>query len=405
MAHQKTVVLGVTGCIAAYKACEIVRRLQKAGVRVVVVMTEHACEFVAPLTFEALTHEPVSVGMFDVEAFDPIPHITLAQQADLMVIAPATANVVAKLANGIADDLLASTALAIHQPLLVAPAANVYMYDDASTQANLNTLRSRGAHIVEADEGYLACGDEGRGRLAEVETIVAAALEMLEVKPDLEDVRVLVTAGPTIEPIDPVRYISNYSSGKTGYALAEAARDRGAQVTLVSGPTAIPAPEGVTFVSVKTAEGMLAACQPAFTACDIAIFSAAVCDMRPSVTSDTKLKKAADQAALSHIDLVENPDIIATLASAKTNQVVVGYAAETNDVLEHARIKLSAKHADFIVANTVGEGIAFGTDDNQIWLVDTDGAEEIPRSSKDVLANVVLDKARGLMLEKSARNQ
>lgn len=241
---QKTVLIGVTGCIAAYKSAEIVRALQKRGLRVKVVMTEHATHFVDPLTFRSLTHEPVAVGLFD-DPFDPIHHISLAEEADLFLIAPCTANVAAKIAHGIADDLLTTTALACTAPLVVAPAMNVHMYEASATQENLSTLARRGARIVEAGSGYLACGDVGRGRLAEIEDIVDCVLETLEgdARRDLEGMHVLVTAGPTEEPIDPVRFITNRSSGKMGYAVAEAAAARGAKVTLVSGPVALDAPD------------------------------------------------------------------------------------------------------------------------------------------------------------------
>ena len=397
---QKTVVLGVTACIGAYKACYVVRGLQKAGIRVRVVMTEHATELVGPKTFEALTHEPVLVGMFDAETEDPIPHITLANEADLMVIAPCTANMLAKLTNGIADDLLSSAALAMHCPLLIAPAANVHMYEDASTQANLASARERGWTIVEGGEGYLACGDEGYGRLAEPDAIVAAALDILEVKPDLAGTNVLITAGPTREAIDPVRYISNYSSGKTGYALAEAARDRGAQVTLVTGPTTLEDPTGMDLIHVTSAQEMFDACEAKFPSCDIAIFSAAVSDARPKVVADHKLKKGTDDDALYAIELVENPDILATLAAQKTDQVVIGYAAETNDVIAHARKKLEKKRADLIVANEVSPHKGFGTDENSLIFVTEKGEEEVPEASKAKLANIVLDKALTLLLEK-----
>ncbi len=397
---QKTVVLGVTACIGAYKACYIVRGLQKAGIRVHVVMTEHATELIGPKTFEALTHEPVLVGMFDAETEDPIPHITLATEADLMIIAPCTANTLAKLTNGIADDLLSSAALAMHCPVLIAPAANVHMYEDASTQANLATARERGWTIVEGGEGYLACGDEGYGRLAEPDAIVAAALEILEVKPDLAGTKVLITAGPTREAIDPVRFITNYSSGKTGYALAEAARDRGAQVTLVAGPTTLEDPMGMDIIHVTSAQEMFDACEEKFPSCDIAIFSAAVSDARPKTVADHKLKKGIDDEALRTIELVENPDILATLAAQKDKQVVIGYAAETNDVVAHARKKLEKKNADLIVANEVSPRQGFGTDDNALILITESNEVKVPKASKTKLANVVLDKALALLLEK-----
>lgn len=391
-AGGKTVLLGVTGCIAAYKSCEIVRALQKAGVRVKVVMTEHATEFVGPTTFRALTHEKVAVGLFD-DPEDPIHHVSLAQEADAFLIAPCTANVIAKIANGIADDLLTTTALATTAPLIIAPAMNVNMYDNGATRYNIGKLHIRGARIVEAGDGYLACGDVGKGRLADIEDIVDATLDELGVRRDLDGRRVMVTAGPTVEPIDPVRYISNRSSGKTGYAIARAAALRGADVTLVSGPVSLPAPEGVRVVRVRTAREMLAAAEEAFRDADIAVFAAAVADMRPRAVSDRKLKKGRDGDELGAIELVENPDILATLAARKDRQVVVGFAAETNDVVPNAEAKLAAKRADFVVANQVGEGMAFGTDDNAVWFVDAEEVEELPRMPKSRLADEILDKA------------
>ena len=391
-AGGKTVLLGVTGCIAAYKSCEIVRALQKAGVHVKVVMTEHATEFVGPTTFRALTHEKVAVGLFD-DPEDPIHHVSLAQEADAFLIAPCTANVIAKIANGIADDLLTTTALATTAPLIIAPAMNVNMYDNGATRYNIGKLHIRGARIVEAGDGYLACGDVGKGRLADIEDIVDATLDELGVRRDLDGRRVMVTAGPTVEPIDPVRYISNHSSGKTGYAIARAAALRGADVTLVSGPVSLPAPEGVRVVRVRTAHEMLEAAEGAFRDADIAVFAAAVADMRPRAVSDRKLKKGRDGDELDAIELVENPDILATLAARKDRQVVVGFAAETNDVVPNAEAKLAAKRADFVVANQVGEGMAFGTDDNAVWFVDAEEIEELPRMPKSRLADEILDRA------------
>ncbi|MEG2026063.1 MAG: bifunctional phosphopantothenoylcysteine decarboxylase/phosphopantothenate--cysteine ligase CoaBC [Gordonibacter sp.] len=389
----KTVLVGVTGCIAAYKTCEIVRLLQKAGVRVKVVMTEHATEFVGPTTFRALTHETVAVGLFD-DPSDPIHHVSLAQEADAFVIAPCTANVIAKIANGLADDLLTTTALATTSPLIVAPAMNVNMYENGATRYNIGKLHIRGVRIVEAGDGYLACGDVGRGRLAEPADIVSAVLEELGVRRDLSGRHVMITAGPTIEPIDPVRYITNHSSGKTGYAVARAAALRGADVTLVSGPVSLPAPEGVRVVRVRTAREMLAAASESFAAADIGVFAAAVADMRPKETASRKLKKGTADADLGTIELVENPDILATLAAGKRDgQVVVGFAAETDDVVANAQKKLATKHADLIVGNEVGEGRAFGTDDNEVWFVSAEETYDLPLMSKDRLADEILDRA------------
>ncbi len=398
---EKTILVGVTGCIAVYKSAELVRLFQKAGYRVKVVMTEHATHFVDPLTFRSLTHEPVAIGLFD-DPSDPIHHISLAEEADVFVIAPCTANVAAKIAHGIADDLLTTTALACTAPLVVAPAMNVHMYEAAATQENLATLEKRGVRIVEAGSGYLACGDVGRGRLADLNDIVSATIAALEGDAasdgdqDLAGKHVVVTAGPTYEPIDPVRFIGNRSSGKMGYAIAQAAVERGARVTLISGPVSLDAPTGVQVVRVQTALEMLAACEDAFSQSDIAVFSAAVADMRPETVSDHKLKKSdtEDSAALQQVRLVANPDILATMAQGKrAGQVVVGFAAETNDVVENARKKLEAKRADLIVANRIGEGVAFGTDDNQASLVTPDGCEDLPLMSKHDLADRILTRA------------
>lgn len=428
MGSQKTVVIGVSGCIAAYKACEIVRGLQKADVRAKVVMTEHATHFVDPLTFRALTHEPVAVGLFD-DPSDPIHHISLAQEADVLLLAPCTANVLAKAAHGIADDLLTTTVLATTAPVLVAPAMNVHMYENAATQANMALLKERGFEFVEADEGYLACGDVGRGRLAEPERIVEAALEALakvdaatatdnadETDPrtvgaaasvtcdgspaarDFAGKHILVTAGPTVERIDPVRYLTNRSSGKFGYAIAAAAARRGARVTLVSGPVSLPAPDGVEVCRIESACEMLAACQEAFPTCDAAICAAAVADMRPARPADHKLKKGVDDEALGSIALEQNPDILATLAASKgAGQAVIGFAAETDHVMENAQKKLVKKGADAIVANQVGDALTFGQDDDEIWIVTAEGIEHPARAPKTQLAEVVLDAALALL--------
>ena len=452
--ERPCVLVGVTGCIAAYKAGEIVRGLQKAGVRVKVVMTEHGTHFVDPVTFRALTHEKVAVGLFD-DPSDPIHHISLAQECDVFLIAPCTANVMAKVACGIADDLLSTTALATTATLAIAPAANVHMYEAAATQENMVTLRRRGVRFIEGDAGYLACGDTGRGRLADPAVIVRETLGLLAERVGLDALReaceqygevpfttvmeqinavssrhpercaesasapiptdtplpaavadgaatmpagalagrtVLVTAGPTVEPIDSVRYISNYSSGKMGYAIAEAAAAAGARVVLVSGPVALAAPAGVEVVPVKTARDMLAAAASVFPAADAAIFAAAVADLRPTNPADRKLKKGRDDAALANVPLTENPDILATWAAGKRpDQYVVGFAAETNDVLMNAHAKLQKKNADMIVANQVGDGLAFGTDNNEVWLVTEGDDVLLPLMSKRAVAERLVE--------------
>ena len=298
---QKTVLVGVTGCIAAYKACELVRCLQKRGYAVKVVMTEHATEFVGPLTFSALTGELTQVRHFD-ETGTPISHIDLAQGCDAFIIAPCTGNVMAKIACGIADDLLTSTALACTAPMLVAPAMNVHMYEAAATQQNMKTLVDRGVTVIAAEAGYLACGEVGAGRLPDPSVLADAVDAVLAKSCDLAGKRVVITAGPTQEAIDPVRYISNPSSGKQGFALAEAARDRGAHVTLITGPVSLPDLDGVTTIRVVSACEMMDAIKAPFEESDIAIFSAAVSDMRPAVCAAQKLKKGVDDAALQTIE-------------------------------------------------------------------------------------------------------
>lgn len=388
------VLLGVTGCIAAYKSCEILRGLQKAGVRVKVVMTKNACEFVGPTTFRALTHEPVAIDTFGDGPGDPIHHVSLAEECDLFLIAPCTANVLAKMAAGIADDLLSTTALACTAPIAVAPAMNVHMYEAVATQHNMQVLASRGVSFIEPGEGYLACGDVGRGRLADPADIVASVLHMLAREKDLEGKHVVVTAGPTVEPIDAVRFISNPSTGKMGFAIAEAAVARGAEVTLVTGPVSLTDVPGAKMVRVGTACEMKAAVDEAIPSANIAIFSAAVSDFRPRAASERKLKKGADDEALAHIELVENPDILASCGAAKREgQVVVGFAAETNDVIGNARSKLSRKKADFIVANDVSRGRGFGTDSDEVTFVSASGEEHLPEMSKRELADRILDKA------------
>lgn len=395
---KKTVLVGVTGCIAAYKSCELVRALQKKGYRVKVVMTENATHFVDATTFRALTNEPVAVNLF-AGAADPIYHISLAAEADLFIIAPCTANVAAKITYGLADDLLTTTALATQAPMVIAPAMNVHMYENKITQQNLKTLAARGITIVEADEGYLACGEVGKGRMPEPTYLADVVDGILGGKRDLTGKKVLITAGPTVEPIDPVRFISNPSSGKMGYALAEAAQKRGAEVVLVSGPVALDAPAGVSLRSVKTACQMMDACGEEFPQCDIAIFTAAVSDMRPAVVSDVKLKKGVNDKELGFISLVQNPDILKTCGqNKKTGQIVIGFAAETNDVIENAQKKLASKGAHAIVANDVSEGKGFGSDRNEASLVTSDGVFPFGAMNKRALADAILDKAHEMFL-------
>ena len=392
---QKTVVLGVSGCIAAYKACEILRGLQKAGVRVKVLMTEHATQFVGTATFRALSHEEVAVSNFD-DPNDPIPHISVAHEADVMLLAPLTANAMAKIAHGLADDLFSTTVLATQAPLVIAPAMNVGMWQAAATQDNLKILRDRGAIVVGPASGYLACGDVAAGKLADVDEIVARTLEVLDRKEVLKGKRVVVTAGPTQEPIDAVRYIANRSSGKMGYEIARAAHAWGADVTLVSGPTALEPPYGVDVVRATTAADMLEKTRAAFADADLLVCAAAVADYTPAHPADHKLKKTVER--LDVLELVETADILQTLSSEKGNRVVIGFAAETNNVAEYARQKLRRKGCDAIVANDVSHPEStFGSDTNRVSWITAEGEEELPLASKREVAHMIIERATRLL--------
>lgn len=391
------IALVVTGGVAAYKAAELVRRLQQEGLEVQVIMTRSAQEFVTPLTFAALTGQKVITDMFAGESGasanveSAIEHIAVAQRIDALVIAPATANTLARLARGIADDFLTTLYLATTAPVIVAPAMNVNMWEHAATQENLRLLRERGVRVVSPEEGYLACGMVGAGRLAGNEAIVQALLEVMGIKRDLERETVLVTAGPTCEDIDPVRYISNRSSGKMGYALAEAARRRGARVILVSGPTALKAPAGVELVSVRTTEQMHHAVLQRAAEATIVVMAAAVADYRPRMQQEQKLKRGSGPASL---DLEPTPDILADLAQRKGDRLLVGFAAETNDVAANARKKLASKGTDLMVANDVTqEGAGFDVETNIVSIFARDGRElSLPRLSKLDVANRIFDE-------------
>lgn len=388
---EKTVLLCVTGCIAAYKSCEILRLLQKAGYRVKVLMTEHATQFVGPTTFRALTHEKVAIGLFD-DPEDPIHHISLAQEADVVLVAPATANCIAKMAHGIADDLMSTTLLATKAPILIAPAMNSGMWSAAATQENVEVLKSRGVHFVQPDSGYLACGDIGSGRLPTPEAIADATRSLLQGSTDLVGEHVLITAGPTHEPIDPVRYIANRSSGKMGLELARAARDRGANVTLIAGPIELPIPAGIETIHVQTASQMYNAAVKAFGRSTIAILAAAVADYAPSAPSDHKLKKAVDP--IDSIPLIQTQDILAELSSNKEDCIVIGFAAETNDVVDYAVAKLKRKGCDAIVANDVSRSDAgFGSSNNRAWWVTSSTVDDLGLLEKRALADEILSRS------------
>ena len=388
----KHIVLGVTGGIAAYKSAEVVSRLRHLGADVHVIMTKNATEFVAPLTFRTLSANPVVTDTFAEPEEWNVEHVALAKLADLFVIAPATANILAKMANGIADDMLSTTVLATKAPVLVAPAMNTGMWTAKATQQNVSMLKSRGVQMIGPESGKLACGDEGAGRMSEPADIVAKIAEILGRKADLTGKKILVTAGATRERLDPVRFLTNDSSGKMGFALAEAARDRGAEVTLVKGNTTAQVPGGVRIVEIESARDLLEAMKKEAPKQDIVIQAAAVADYRPATAAKTKIKKKEGEPLT--LTLTENPDIARTIgAKKKANQVFVGFAAETDHVAAHAQAKLKSKNLDMIVANDVTKpGAGFNTDTNIATLITKDGSEDLPIMSKRELADVILDR-------------
>ena len=390
------ITLGVTGGVAAYKAAELVRRLQQDAFTIQVVMTRGAREFITPLTFAALTGQRVITDLFaetggEANLESAIEHIAAAQRTDLLLVAPATADVLAKFARGIADDFLTTLYLASTAPVVMAPAMNVNMWNHAATQENVETLRARGVKIVDPDEGYLACGMTGAGRLAGQEAIVAAVHQALHVERDLAGENVLVTSGPTRENVDPVRYLTNRSSGKMGYAIAAAAARRGANVILVSGPTSLEVPAGVERIDVQSAEEMYRAVLDQVATCSIAIFAAAVADYRPAEPNGQKIKRNSEPLTLS---LEPTPDILASVARDKGDRFLVGFAAETEHVAVNARKKLAAKNVDLIVANDVSaEGAGFDHDTNIVTLFSRDGRDlALPRMTKPEVAQRILDE-------------
>lgn len=407
------ITLGVTGGIAAYKSAELVRRLQQEGHSIQVIMTRAAREFITPLTFAALSGQKVITDLFgDAQSGganldSAIEHIAVAQQTDLLLIAPATADVLAKFARGIADDFLSTLYLASTAPAVVAPAMNVNMWQHPATQENIAILRARGVRVVEPAEGYLACGMTGPGRLAGQEEIIKAVQEARAAHQDLAGETVLVTAGSTCEDIDPVRFLSNRSSGKMGYALAEVSASRGAKVILVSGPASLDAPANVQRVNVRSAQEMLQAVQSDFNKASIAIFAAAVADFRPAERSSSKIKRGNEAIT---IRLEPNPDILATVAINKGERLVIGFAAETDHVAENAGKKLAQKNADMIVANDVtAEGAGFDHDTNIVTIFSRDGRDlQLPRMAKTEVAQRILDEAlrlRGALRNKPAAHR
>jgi phosphopantothenoylcysteine decarboxylase / phosphopantothenate---cysteine ligase len=387
-------ILGVTGSIAAYKAVHLLRELTRLGARVTVCLTEHAARFVGPLTFRTLSAQPVLTDLFDPQSDDAVEHVALAERAHAIVVAPATANVLAKAAHGIADDFLTTLLLAARCPVLMAPAMDGGMWDHPAVVQNVALLRERGVTVLDPDTGALASGLAGRGRLPETDVIIETLRSLLEPVRDLASERVLVTAGPTREPIDPVRFITNRSSGKMGYRIAAAARRRGAHVTLVSGPTGLTPPAGVVFVPVESAEEMREAVLQHLAPATIVIKAAAVADYRARHQAKQKIKGKHDLT----LDLTPNPDILAEVAARKTGAFIVGFAAETHDVAANARAKLESKGIDLLVANDVSRaGIGFDADDNEVLLIDRwGGADALPRMSKEAVADAILSRVLAL---------
>ena len=397
MLKNKTVVIGVSGGIAVYKVCDVVSRLKKLGVNVHVIMTKSATEFVTPLTFQSLSQNYVVCDMFEEPKTWDVEHISLAKKADVFLIAPATANIIGKMACGISDDMLSTTVMATKAKVLIAPAMNTNMYENPIVQRNIDTLRALNYEFIEPESGRLACGDIGKGKLATPENIVEAVVDALTKKQDLEGKKIIITAGPTVEAIDPVRYITNRSTGKMGYAIAKEACDRGAEVTLVSGPTKLEPPKNLKkFIRIESAKDMYEAVINNLDENDVIIKSAAVADYKPKDYCDKKIKKSDDDLV---IKLDRNKDIAYEIGKVKKDKILVGFAAETNNLIENAKNKINKKNLDFIVANDLTkEGAGFGVDTNIVKIIDKDGAiEEYPIMKKNEVANVILDKVKDLL--------
>ena len=394
---KKHVLVGVTGGIAAYKILDVESKLKKLGYEINTIMTKNACEFVQPMAFQTISNNYVVTDTFERPHKWDVEHIALAKKADIVLIAPATASVIGKMANGIADDMLTTTVMAAKCPVVIAPAMNTAMYENEIVQENIAYLKSKGYLFIEPSTGMLACGDVGSGKLPTPDEIVAyvekVMEEQVEITDDLSGKHILVTAGPTIEPLDPFRYITNHSSGKMGYAIAERAAKRGGEVILVSGPVQIPAPKGVKVISVKTANEMYEAVHEHFNWADAVIKAAAVSDYRPKTESHEKIKKSDDSMTL---ELVKNPDILQSLGERKEHQVLVGFAAETHNMIEYARKKITGKHLDFIVANNIAqEGAGFKSDTNIATIIEANGQmTEYHQMSKLDLGNAILDKVK-----------
>ncbi|WP_245684714.1 bifunctional phosphopantothenoylcysteine decarboxylase/phosphopantothenate--cysteine ligase CoaBC [Orenia metallireducens] len=392
----KNVVVGVTGGIAVYKAVEVVSRFKKLGADVYVIMTKAATEFVQPMTFQSISHNPVVVEMFGRAQYWDVEHISLADKADLFLIAPATANIIGKIKNGIADDMLSTTVMATKGKVVLAPAMNVNMYHNPIVQENMNYLRERGYRIIEADAGYLACGYEGLGRFPKPAEIVATSTAaLLAEDQDLLGRKVMITAGGTQEPLDPVRFLSNHSSGKMGYALARIAAARGAEVTLISAPSNLTKPKGVERIDVRTAAEMAEAVFKYKEGQDVIIMAAAVADYRPKEFSNTKIKKKDGDLL---IELERTEDILARLGKERGNEILVGFAAESDNLLENAQSKLKRKKANLIVANDIGaKDTGFAADDNQVVIIGNDTQINLPKADKLEIAMGILDEVVKLL--------
>ncbi|WP_297136722.1 bifunctional phosphopantothenoylcysteine decarboxylase/phosphopantothenate--cysteine ligase CoaBC [Terrisporobacter sp.] len=398
MLKNKTVVIGVSGGIAVYKACDVVSRLKKLNANVHVIMTKNAKEFVTPLTFQSLSQNYVVSDMFEEPKTWDVEHISLAKKADVFLIAPATANVIGKIANGICDDMLTTTVMATTGKVLIAPAMNTNMYKNPILQRNIKILKELDYSFINPESGRLACGDVGEGKLASPEVIVDSVIDLLcNTNKDLKGKKIMITAGPTVESIDPVRYLTNRSTGKMGYAIAKAAANRGADVTLVSGPTNIEPPSNIKkLIKTQSAEDMYNAIIDNFDESQVIIKSAAVADYKPKTYSDKKIKKSNDDLV---IELDRNKDIAFEIGKIKKDKILVGFAAETNDLIQNAKGKVRKKNLDFIVANDLTEeGAGFGTDTNIVKIIDKEGnISKYPQMKKDEVADVILDKVKSLL--------
>ena len=397
MLKDKTVVIGVSGGIAVYKTLDVISRLRKLGVNVNVIMTKSATEFVTPLSFQSLSQNYVVCDMFEDPKTWDVEHVSLAKRADVFLIAPATANVIGKIANGIADDMLTTTVMATKAKVLIAPAMNTNMYENPILQRNINTLKELGYNFVEPESGRLACGDTGKGKLASPEIIVDEVVKLLSKEQDLKGKSIIVTAGPTVESIDPMRYITNRSTGKMGYSIAKEAIERGADVTLITGPTNLTPPQNLKkLVKIESAKDMYEAVLENLDENDIVIKSAAVADYKPKNYSNKKIKKSDDDLI---IELDRNKDIAQEIGKIKNNKILVGFAAETNDLIQNASLKIKKKNLDFIVANDLTkEGAGFGVDTNIVKIIDKEGnITEYPKMKKEEVANIILDKIKELL--------